>query len=183
MKFKIEVELNEIEEDYTIDELVMKELVNEVVQKVSRNIQPILIKKIANKFNFAVDSLIDDTLANFLDRKIRITNDYGTVKDEYENVDEMLKEKFDNFITQRVTGNGEPVSSKNCSHGHYDTRIEHMLNNELKKCKRDFNDICSKMVKKMKTDVIEGINNDYENQATKVFFKEILPKIDINKKK
>lgn len=179
MKFKIEVELNEIDEDYTIDETVIKEIVNKVVQKVSTNIQPEVIKKAANKFNFAIDSFIDDTLTNFLDRKIRITDNYGSVKDEYENVEEMLKEKFDNFMTQRVNSNGEPVSSKKCSHGRFDTKIEHMLNSEFKKYKYEFKDICCTMAKKMKSEVLDTVKNTYADEATEVFLNEILPKIKL----
>lgn len=183
MKFNIEVEVDWIKESFydedgdcigamTIDDVIQEKIVSSIVEKMKGKISEAIEKSARDKINFGIDSLLDDTLRSFMDRQIKITDRYGTVKKSYEDVEEMLAEKFDEFITQKVDGKGQPVTG--CGYGDDGTRIDHLIEKKVSAYKESFDkkivSASEAIADKIKKQITEQTNNEIQKQvAIKVF--------------
>lgn len=84
--FKIEVEIESIEEDYTLDEEIRNDIVARISNKVTAQLSDEIRKKAAAKIEEAADKMIIDTLKAKLEEFITeprdITDNYGRVKEK-----------------------------------------------------------------------------------------------------
>ena len=141
-KFNITVELDWMEIDpesggYSIDDEVKEHLASTIFSKIKTSAESDINKAIQDKVEQASNSLsesIDDQLntmmSDFLEKRIVITDNYGDKVEEHENVREMMKEKFDDFMTQKVDENGNRTNQ--CSYGKKYTRVEHFITSIIK---------------------------------------------------
>ena len=125
MKVSCEFELDWVDEDETIDSEIEKRLVRAVIDKMPKSIMEGIEKKASDLMADKVDSTIDTILDRFMNREVMVTDRWGDVQEKYESVNELLKSKFDAFVSQQVDKNGDPV--KGCSYGKVYTRIEHLI--------------------------------------------------------
>jgi uncharacterized protein YjbJ (UPF0337 family) len=178
MEFEIKIKLDWIHDEDTLDDAVKRKLVNEIVNGLSAPLIQMLSKESVNKVNYSVDSFVTDILSKFMDRKIRITDNYGSVKHEYEDVEEMLKEKFDNFINQPVDGKGSPLKGK-CSYGEDISRLEFMIKKNLRGFEEKLNTKIKRIVGDMKSELLGKLDTKFDSEVTNQFIQEILPKIKL----
>lgn len=185
MKFKVDVEIDWIGESYqdehgeyhsegmSIDEAVKKELIDSVTKTVSGKISNVITNAVKDKINYSIDSLIDDTLRNFLDRQIKITDRYGTVKSTYENVEEMLCEKFDAFILQKVDSKGNAQTGCVFGDGVDGSRISHMIQQKVDTYKGQY----TKQIEKEASRIAEGIKRQVDNKMKSEIQKQVADKV------
>ena len=160
MKMKVEIDLDWLKEDEDIEEQIKESLISSVVEGCFKKLSETIEREAASRLDEALDGHIASILADLMDRQIRITDKFGDVQKTYENVDEMLDEKFENFLTQPVDKEGKPYS--HCSYGDRYTRIEHLI---------------SKKVEEKAKEKAEKIMNDTNGKIKAFFTQELNNKI------
>lgn len=139
MKLNLEIELDWIDEEKGIDQTVKTEIINGIMRKLNSTIMSKMQEKIESKIDKSIvariDKATDKLFKDFLKRPVQITDSYGSNIKQYNNVSEIIKEKFDNFMTQTVDRNG------NASTSSYETkfkRLEFIIDKQLKDMANEF---------------------------------------------
>jgi hypothetical protein len=131
---KITCEIDWIDEEATIDDVLKNEVISKVVEHIALKFNNDMFKEVEKKASKELarkaDSLMERLMERFTNKEIRVTDAWGDIKEEYENVNELLKGKFDGFLTESVDGNGKTASS--CSYGKTYTRLEYVLDKRIK---------------------------------------------------
>jgi len=140
MKFKVEVDLGWVDDEDNIDNAVKRGIVNEITSKFSEKLKDGVFKSVESRIAEKVDNLIDEIMQNFMNREITITDKWGDVTDKFENVTELLKQKFDEFVSGKVDSDGEPIRKKGCSYGGEKNRIEHLIDKSISEKTNRFSD-------------------------------------------
>jgi hypothetical protein len=126
MILKIEVDLGDwISEDGSIDDEIQNAIVSGCVKRIASSSTDSIKKKIDNIVVEMAEKKAVELLKEFMDRNILVTDKWGNEKERYENVKEMLEDRFDSFMSQPVDSCGEPLRGE-CSTTR-NTRIKHML--------------------------------------------------------
>lgn len=141
MKLNIEVEIDWMGDENggtTPDQIVKGEIVNAIVNKLSdgfkKQVENEAMILVREKLNIHVNEM----LQNFMTRPVVITDRYGDVKERHENVNEMVKEQFDNFLIERVDKDGRPVK-ESCGYGNSTfTRIDWTIERKVTSQAQDF---------------------------------------------
>lgn len=162
MLFKVEVELDWVEGDNSIDDEVRSQIVSEVARQVRTNINETTKKEIQSRVSDKVDEWILEQLSLFCDRQIRITDKWGDTQETHESVTEMFKSKFDEFFNASVDKDGKALSA--CAYGHRTTRIDYLLN-------------------KMAQDYLKEVTDDMDNRVKRAINAETKAKIEEKIKK
>jgi hypothetical protein len=168
MKVSCEFELDWVDEDETIDSEIEKQLVRAVIDKMPKSIMESIEKKASDLMADKVDSTIDTILDRFMNREVMVTDRWGDVQEKYESVNELLKSKFDAFVSQQVDKNGNPV--KGCSYGKVHTRIEHLIDARIQEKAGEF-------TKKILVGVEEQLKkhlNEQIKKSTEAAFKKAM---------
>lgn len=114
MKLNLEVELDFINDEMSVNETIKQNIIDAVVGKIQGNVEKkvegkindIIDKTIINKINKMTEKLFND----FMNKKISLTDGYGSVIKCYETVTDVIKERFDNFMTETVDEKGNTYS-------------------------------------------------------------------------
>ena len=132
MKINISVDLDDWNcEDDNLKDFIEKNIINAVSDKVTKQIFNDVYINASCKITDQVDVFINKVLAEFLDRRITVTDKWGNKVEEHENVTELLQKKFDDFMTGAVDRDGKPVK-KGCSYRGQDSRIVYMIDKAAK---------------------------------------------------
>ena len=131
---KITCEIDWIDEDESLDEALQQRVIDQVVKAIAAKFSNDMFKEVEEKASHElaekVDALQTKLLERFTNKEIRVTDRWGDVKAEYENVDELLKSKFDKFLTERVDRNG--YTSTSCYTDKPYTRLDFVLDKRVK---------------------------------------------------
>lgn len=139
-KINITVDLDYLgdeEGSESFDEALRSEIIAGVVAKYTRNINKDIIAEAESKIkqvdaettekiNSEIDKKIADILNGFLERKIDLHDKWGDVTRKDVSVIDLLKEKLDNFISEKVDANGKA--------GGYDakfTRLDYIIKKNI----------------------------------------------------
>lgn len=163
MKFKIEIELDWVDDDRSIDEEVRSQIVAEIARQIRHNVDKKTTEEIQSRVSDKVDEWILERLNEFCDRRINITDKWGDTKEHHESVTEMFKAKFDEFFNASVDKDGK--QSESCGWGsNRTTRIDYMLDQKAKA-------------------YLAKITNDMDYRIERAIDKEIKAKIEEKIKK
>lgn len=132
MKFKIEVEVDYISDEGSIDEMVMEKIANSIVEKMSDKSINSLSSKAEKLINDRATELVDDVFKGIMNNPIDITDNWGQVIKSYGNTEEMIKARFDSFLLERVDSNGNSTSYGST------TRIDLIIKNQIDKTAKEF---------------------------------------------
>jgi macrodomain Ter protein organizer (MatP/YcbG family) len=130
MKVKCEFELDWVDDDQTIDSAIEERIAGAIADRMPENIFEKIEKQASNQMAERVDATIDIILDRFMNKEVMVTDRWGDIQEKYESVNELLKSKFDNFVSQKVDQNGHPV--KGCSYGKEYTRIDHLIDERIR---------------------------------------------------
>jgi N-acetylglucosamine kinase-like BadF-type ATPase len=116
MKLSVEIELDWIEEDGSIDEEIKRELVQGVKNAIRKSCMADMETKSKAAFSEAVhraSEKIDAKAISFaeewLNKGVYVTDKWGDVKDSG-TISDMIKRSFDNLLERRVDANGKFTS-------------------------------------------------------------------------
>ena len=156
MKLNLEIELDWIDEEKGLDEIVQQEIINGVTSRIS--------KQINDKIDKKVDSIIDDQVIkqidikvneiflDFINKPVTLTDNYGSKIEVYDNMEALIKKRFDNFLIQPVDDRGNAVSRD--SYGTKFKRLEFIIDKQLK----DF-------ANKFTTDAVKTVSEEIKNHV------------------
>lgn len=115
MKLNLEIELDWIDEESNLDETVRQQVIDAVVSKIQKGVET----RVEAQINATIDQTIitriaehtDKIFNDFMGREIQLTDRYGDVSKSYKNVYEIIKERFDNFMLEKVDEQGRTTTS------------------------------------------------------------------------
>jgi hypothetical protein len=150
MIINVQVELNWIGEEHTVDEIVQEQIIKGIIYELKKEVVVDLKEKSMTQAAAKVDEWIMEELHKFADRKITITDKWGDATEHHESLTEMFKQKFDEFFNASVDKDGKALSG--CSYGNNrTTRVQHMLNKMA-------NEYYEKLVKDMKHEIERSVD-------------------------
>jgi len=170
MKLNLEIDLDWIDEEKGLDEVVKEQIINGVTAKINDKIN----NKIETKVNEIIDVRIvkmidkktDALFVDFINRPVTLSDNYGSKMRVYETMEQLIKERFDNFLTQKVNDQGIATDS---SYGRTFTRIEFIIDKNLKEFSKKFTDDAVKTVsEEIKEHVKEGLTTKLGAELMKV---------------
>ena len=130
MKINVEFDLDWVEDEDTIDSAVSRKIIDKAVSKVGENIIEAIKKNVDNQLANKIDDYLQTVLTGFMDRNIIITDKWGNEVSRYESVNEMLEERFDNFMSEEVDSNGKTSKQRGCS-VNGSPRIDHLARKHI----------------------------------------------------
>ena len=173
MKMMLEVDLTGYTES-DIGEVIKNRIFNEAIKQAEDNILKKIREVADNRLSQKIDTIIDKAINNFTKREIVLTDQYGDVQHRYENVDEMLKDRFDNFLDERVDKSTGKAAKDRCSYGNSVSRIEYILD---KRIDLKANKITNEIVGKVERITAEKLNEAMKKRVTDY----LITKLDISK--
>lgn len=170
MKLNLELELDYIDEEMNLDETIKQNIISTIVSRIEN--------KIADKVKEAVEAKIDTTIvakindltdrmfADFISRPVTISDGYGSKLKQYDNVEAIVKEKFDNFMTHTVDEKGKSYDG---NYGTKFSRIEYIIDNRLKTFADKFTtEAVNQVSAEIKTHVTNGLTQKLGAELMKV---------------
>jgi predicted transcriptional regulator len=152
VKINLEIEIDWLDPDGHLDDEIAARIESKVVNSLADKI----LKELPETFNARVREVLDGKLGelyeDFLSKSFSVYDEYGDVIKEDVNVKQILKERFDKFLIQKVDRDGKSASYG----GVY--RYEQILDRQSKEQVDDF-------IRELSRDVIHGIKEDINNKA------------------
>jgi len=172
MKMTVEVELNWLGEDGDIDAAIRDSIAEKCLERIPEKAKENLQKYVDSQFKHKIDGLINEVLSGFMDRNIVVTDQWGDEVSRYESVREMLKEKFNTFMSEKVDTNGKAVDLKNCGYNSK-PRVEYMIS----KIVPSTQDMTDSIIKKALTSLNEVMKQSTE-KAQAAIVANLVSKVD-----
>jgi hypothetical protein len=169
MKINCEIEIDHFNEDISVDEMFMNQVKKQVADTIYKKVQDVVAHEVAVNLAEKLDTFITSILNGFMDRRIVITDKWGDKQSEYENINEMLKEKFDNFIEQKVSKDGKPVKD-GCGYGESYTRIHYLLDERVGKKVKEITEM---IVKEVDTKIKASLQTEVKSQISNSLLQHI----------
>jgi hypothetical protein len=158
MKIKFSVDIDWINEDGRIDDLIKEEIVNRTADAIKADQEETIKREVSDRAVVRVDEFMEKTLTGFIDREIVLTDRYGDVLTRYENVIEMIKEKFDRFFDEEVDKYGKPVQG--CHHGKSYKRLHYLIDERVQAQAEHFTkNLIAEINKKIEVSLKEEVKN------------------------
>ncbi len=189
MEIKINLNMESFFEDY--DEEIgepaggyslVENIENQIISTVSEKVFKIVEKNIDSQIGDLVKSKINEktesVFNDFIDKEIKITDRYGDCK-ETGTVKEVIKKRFDNFLTDQVNDQGNTAS-----YGKTSTRIDFLIEQQLNKHTAKFmstavNTVADKLEETLTEEFRDMIGDKI---ATKIGLNKLMPKMIKGKK-
>lgn len=179
MKLNLEVELDWIDDEMNLDETVKQNVINGVVNRIQKKVEEQVEKKIAQILDEAVvakiETLTEKIFNDFLTKPVTVTDNYGSTLKQYESVEAIIKERFDNFLTESVNEKGD----KHTGYGTRFTRINFIITKQLQDFADKFTtDAVKQVSSEIKLHVQNGLTNKLGAELMKVLKVEQMLQID-----
>lgn len=129
-KFNITVELDWVDEDGGIDAVVKEEIINNIANRFSDNLNNEILKtaerKVSEQINKSIDKKVNEITEELLTRKFDLLDNYGDVVEKQTSVIDILKSRLDNFLDEKVDkdGNSHTYSANQ-------TRLNYIINKNI----------------------------------------------------
>lgn len=175
MKMTMEIDLDWIEEDGSIDDVVKKQIAVSVAEKIKEEATEDLLKQAEGYVTERIDAFVTDILNRFMNHEVRVTDRYGDTKARFDNVEEMLKERFDNFLTESVDENGR--TTDRCNYRDSTTRVDYLIDARIKKQTEAFvNTVSREVDNKIKAALTAEVKKQLsDNLLSKIDIKALQP--------
>lgn len=110
MKFKVEIEIDWINEDSTINETVSEEIKHKLIQTVTDQVVAGFSKKISEQIAVEVQKKVIETYDSFIIKPFKVYDKYGDLIREEKSILSVIKSKLDAFMTGHVDKRGNAVT-------------------------------------------------------------------------
>lgn len=129
-KFNITVELDWVDEEGSIDDVVKNEIIENITTRFSKKLNDEIIKtaekKVSEKINASIDKEINTILDKLLNNKFDLVDEYGDVIKAKTSAIQIIKQKLDGFLTEKVDKEGKTNSYNTCM-----TRLDYIINKNI----------------------------------------------------
>lgn len=179
MKFAVEIDLDWIEEDSSIDAEVKHQIIASIENKVLAKLTDTVMKSAQEKIDAQIMALVTANINTMVTEKVAAlmhlnrtsTDEYGRVKKENFTIESLLIEAVDGAITRKtLTSDGRPASSdgyggSRAEYSHFDfyaTRaIPAMVDAKVKelgeKVKKDIEELVTTKIKTQVADKLTAL--------------------------
>ena len=111
--FKMDLEIDWIDEDSSIDETIKQEIIGNIESKVTRKIYEKVLESAESKIMDKVDSMVNDAVSDriesFLSKPRDVTDKWGEVIKEGVTVESLLTEKLEQAMSKKTLNkDGKP---------------------------------------------------------------------------
>lgn len=171
MKLNLEIDLDWIDEEKGLEDTVKEQIINGVVSQVQKRIND----KIEEKVNKIIDEEIvttinkktDELFIDFINRPVTLTDGYGSKLKVYDNIEQLIKERFDNFMTDFVDKDGK--TTRRDSYGDKYQRINFIIDKQLKDFANQFTtEAVKKVSEEIKLHVKDGLTTKLGSELMNV---------------
>jgi len=146
---KVHMEIEE-EYEYSMDELVSRVVHEKITSQVNKKVQEEINNKMNDMIEIVVNDRINETIANFLDKPITLYDKWGDKKSDYKSVNDLLKERFDKWLDEKVDKNGNKASYGETK------RIDFLLTKRLNEASKNFTEEISASIDRKLKDAIRA---------------------------
>ena len=168
MKFNIEVELDWIDEDMSFDDQIKREMIDGIVRKLSGDAIKRLTEDAMRKVNTKLDELVINLFEEFIDKGVTVTDRYGDVIYASVSIRELMKEKLDKALTEKVNKDG-----KTDTYNAVGTRLEWMIQKRV-------NEAVQTMTKDVVAQVDATISKRLNEELRRRLSDSLLSKINLD---
>jgi hypothetical protein len=133
MKLKIEIDIDYLSDEGSIDEQVQNSIASKIVSEINQKSMDGLTEKAEAIINERANKLVQDVFDGIMEEKISITDQWGKVIQSFENTRDMIKSRFDKFMLERVDNNGRVTD-----YGDQQTRMELIVKKQLEKIAKEW---------------------------------------------
>ena len=170
MKFNVEVEIEWLGEDWTVDEKfeheLNKKLEEKLLDRLVESVDSDLVTKVSKRVNEVIDERINSFIDEFMDKGCTQGDRWGEVIKENVNPKELLKEKLDSFMTEDVDDKGKSTSDNWSSKKRYEYVIDKAAKEHIEKWQTGVSkDVLTKIKKDINEEtrkkVVDTILSDY----------------------
>jgi hypothetical protein len=170
MKLNLEIELDWINDEMSIDETVKQNVIDAVVAKIQKNVESKVEKSINDTIGSTIvkkiDKMTQALFNDFMNKEVSINDNYGSKIKVYPNVTALIKERFDNFMTQSVDEKGQTYDG---SYGKKFTRLTFIIDKQLQEMANTFTTNAVKTVsEEIKVHVQNGLTQKLGSELMKV---------------
>lgn len=171
MKLNLEIEIDWIDEENGIEEVVEQKIIESVTTRVQKMIQDKIEAKVNKIVDEQIVSLInkkvDDLFTEFINRPVSITDGYGSTIKTWNKMEDLIKAKFDNFLTQYVDENGKATEYDRYGKKHQ--RLDFIIDKQLKDFANEFTtNAVKKVSEEIKHHVQDGLTTKLGGELMKV---------------
>lgn len=175
-KFKIDVEIDWLGEDGTLDDEIKENIKNEIFEKIERTVMSDITDTAVNiaeqRIGLWINKFIQTMAA---ERKIPYkSSEYGS-KVEMLSMEEMLGKQFEKALNQPVNKNGNFSSS---SYDRYGTRLQWLTG---KMAEKYADEKVSGFIKDIKSDIEIYTSKKVKDEMMKQLTSQLVKNIDFNK--
>ncbi len=170
MKFNLEIDIDWIDEDNTIDDVVKQQIISSIIRQTNEKVESHVLnevnKMLDGKIVAKVDELVTETFNEFMKKEVNLTDSYGSVIKTHESVYAVIKDRFDTFLTQKVDANGK---TKTDSYGASFTRLTYIIDEQLRNYAEKFTTEAEQKVSaEIKEHVKDGLTKKLGSELMKV---------------
>jgi len=173
IKFNLDLDDFYIDEDSSLKDEIKNKIVNMAVEKLYQKIENNYEDQVSDIINNKIEALVENTFIGFIEKHIILTDKYGS-KIEEGTVIDLIKKRFDKWLSEKVDKNGN-VSTYDAAY----TRITYLIEQQLNKHSQRFvsdavETISSKLEKTLSEDLRDAIGKKI---ADKIGLNKLLPKM------
>jgi len=124
MKMNIEIDLDFINEGYTVNEEIKGAIVGRVSRVIEQEVLKQIKPKIDNSFNKDIEKHISDILDEYMSKPVVVSNGYK--REEYETAFDMVEQKFTSLYDEKMR------NKNNCSKDPLLEKINNQISLEVR---------------------------------------------------
>lgn len=180
MKLQLELNIDWIDEEMTLDETVKHEIIEQIVKKLFKTVELQTEEKVNKLIDAKVIEIIDEKTSelynDFMSKPVSITDSYGDTIETFENVKAVIKQRFDKYLTEWVDSDGKTSKS---SYSTKHRRLEFIIDKRLKEFSEKFTtDAVNRVSAEIKQHVEQGLTQKLGSELMKVLKVDQMLKIE-----
>lgn len=189
MKFNVEIDLDWVEEDSTIDDEIKNQIISSIESKVLKSLQAQVIGSAKEKIDSQIATLVNKNIHEMVSSKVAelmvlnrtSTDSYGRVLKENFTIESMLIDAVEGAVNNKVLDrDGRPASvgyERNAVYSHFDyyakKDIPEMVHKKVKELGEQVKkDIELLVTEKIKTQVADNLTSLIVDNSTALSFKK-----------
>lgn len=174
--FKIDVEIDWIGEDNTLEDQIKESIKNEVVKKIEKTVMKDIRDTAVGIAEQRIGLWINNYLATLVKEKnIPYSKNSWNSEINYISIEEMIGMKFEKTLQQTVDKNGKPTSS---SYDRYGTMLDWLTGKQVQKYA---DEKVQGFVKDIKGDIESYTSKKVKDEMMKQLTATLVSNIDFNK--
>lgn len=163
MKFTIETEIDWLSEGGDLDSELQAKVISTIAEKIQKQIITDVSKEVMKTINDRVNELVSETFARIMSKEIKVTDQWGDVKESFGTIEEAIKTRFDRFMLEQVDSSGKATTYNGTQ------RMRWMIDERIKLQSEQFTKKAVEQINKaVETQLSESLKNELGTRLTKL---------------